>query len=273
MGENSRIEWCTHTFNPWIGCAKISPGCAHCYAETETFTTVQRSKGRELWGALAERHVTADSNWAMPLRWDRAAWKQGVRPRVFCASLADVFEDRADLMAPRARLFHLIDRTPHLDWLLLTKRPENVLRLYGCHGVPRPWVESPPPNVWVGASIEDRKRARERLPHLRKIPAALRFLSVEPLLEEIEDLDLEGIHWVIVGGESGAKARSCVFDWIRTIIAQCRAAGVPVFDKQVGARPLGCGGQDQRLALAMRHAKGGDPEEWPEDLRVREFPR
>jgi protein gp37 len=167
----------------------------------------------------------------------------------------------------RLRLFNLISHTPHLDWLLLTKRPENVLRL-----IDRDWLEMP--NVWIGVSIEDQQRADERLPHLAEIPARVKFLSIEPLLGPIILNGWDGrvqrnwlvsshprsIDWVIIGGESGNSARSCTVDWIMGLVHTCRAAGVPVFVKQVGSSPY------------LKDPKGGDPNEWPEHMRVREFP-
>ncbi|HEY7770469.1 DUF5131 family protein [Longimicrobium sp.] len=196
MGANTKIEWCDHTFNPWIGCQRVSPGCVNCYAEhTNTYVRVQRAGGNELWGPKGARHVTSDANWRKPLAWNRlaagnrtTAWaldKVHVRPRVFCASLADVFEDRPDLVAPRARLFALIQATPELDWLLLTKRPENMVRLAQASG----WEGDWPANVWAGCTVEDQQRADERIAHLLAVPAAVRFLSCEPLLGPV---DLKG---------------------------------------------------------------------------------
>lgn len=221
MGQNSKIQWCHHTFNPWIGCQKVSAECEHCYAEGETFVRIQRSRGRELWGnrLRSERHVTSDANWRKPIAWNRAAEQVGERHRVFCASLADVFEARDNLDEPRARLFALIEATPALDWLLLTKRPENVMEM-----VPSSWRTGFPPQVWLGTSCGTQAAADERIPHLLRTPAAVRFLSCEPLLGPVDltrpapgEVDaafaagfgasyapslLDGIHWVIIGGES-----------------------------------------------------------------------
>lgn len=204
MGEHTEISWCDHTFNPWIGCAKVSPACTNCYAEVSTPARTARARGLELWGPKAERRVTSDTNWREPLRWNRAAERNGRRSRVFCASLADVFEDRPNpmpgfhyddvLRKARARLWRLIFETPHLDWLLLTKRPENADRLatqawgdewgYATHDdVPvGPWLS----NVWLGTTVEDQRRADERIPHLLATPAAVRFLSCEPLLGPVD---------------------------------------------------------------------------------------
>lgn len=276
MGRDSGIQWTDHTFNPWMGCARVSPGCEHCYAET----LVTGRMKLPVWGPAktTERKRTAESNWKKPLAWDRAAAKTGKRARVFCASLADVFEDHPSLAAWRTDLFALIERTPHLDWQLLTKRPENLLRV-----LPAAWLASPRPNVWLGTTVEDQQRARERIPRLRRVPASRHFLSCEPLLEGLSlapYLDTSDLHdeaarghlaspidWVIVGGESGPGARPFNVGWARSLVAQCRAAGVPVFVKQFGARPF-----DGAGTVALRDSHGGDLAEWPADLRVREFP-
>lgn len=280
MGKATKIQWCDHTFNPWRGCTKVSAGCANCYAERLSH---RNPAVLGVWGDDGTRVVATDRAWADVDRWHRAAVRACVRRRVFCASMADVFEDRADLDAPRGRLFDLIDRTPMLDWLLLTKRPENIMRL-----MPRPRA-----NVWLGTSVEDQAAAEARIPHLLRCPATVRFLSCEPLLGPIEIfragcpvqtprgevLPPGAIGWVIVGGESGQDARPCDLEWIRSIRDQCKAAGVPCFVKQIGARPVwnhivpGCSVREAMEPWLIRDPQGGDPSEWPEDLRVREFPK
>jgi len=297
MGADTSIEWATHTFNPWRGCAKVSTGCANCYAET----MAKRTGIHGTWGKDGERVVSSDAYWRQPIKWNRDAAREGVRRRVFCASMADVFEDRRDLDGPRERLYGLIEATPNLDWLLLTKRPENAARLFdwsvlGCFDADE-W----PPNVWLGTSAENQATADERIPHLLAVPAAVRFLSVEPLLGPVDLmpwLDEEGydapgdggevrplpaVDWVIVGGESGPGARPCDVAWIRSVRDQCREAGTPCFVKQLGAVPLefrrvvgkehGTPFSMAAANLRLRDPKGGDMAEWPEDLRVREFPR
>lgn len=249
MGAESKIEWTHHTFNPWRGCTKVSAGCKHCYAETMS--------GRNpavlgVWGPKGTRVVAAESYWRQPLKWNAAAAAAGERHRVFCASLADVFEG-VDTMprsefpkvdTARERLWELIEQTPNLDWLLLTKRPENVNWF-----VPTAWIVSGfPPNVWIGTSVEDQAAADERIPHLLKVPARVRFLSCEPLLGPV-DLEQAGaiesagpawagynahIEWAIVGGESGGNARPMVNRWARSLRDQCVAASVPFFFKQHG---------------------------------------
>ena len=264
MGENSKIEWCDHTFNPWTRCTPVSPACDHCYAETWAgrATHPKDAQGRALpiWGADAPRTPTSAHNWKQPLRWNAEALAAGEPRFVFCGSLCDIGEDRPDLVEPRARLVKLIETTPGLVWLLLTKRPENLTRLFP------EWADGWPVNVWVGATVEDQERADERIRHLLKVPARRRFLSVEPLLEDV-DLGLDcierddedepvylhnrkamhpcdyacggveicgGIDWVIAGGESGPKARPMRPDWARSIRDQCIEAGVPFLFKQWG---------------------------------------
>jgi len=248
MAKNSAIEWTDSTFNPWIGCTKISPGCTHCYAEE--IMDFRFNKVR--WGPRGTRVRTSKSNWEQPRKWNRQAKKAGVRTRVFCASLADVFEDKPDQPEMddwRIDLFQLIIETPSLDWLLLTKRPENV-----CPMIERATGFSDclmwfPDNVWIGTSVENQEQADKRIPELLKVPAAVRFLSVEPLLGSV---DLENwvmpddsrpshgiltgdslIDWVIVGGESGPNARPMHPDWVRAIRDQCQMADVPFFMKQM----------------------------------------
>lgn len=287
MSKDSAIQWTDHTFNPWRGCAKVSPGCEHCYAEARSrrFGAVQGE-----WGPSGRRVVAAPSTWAAVRRWAR---QPGRRRRVFCASLADVFEDYAGrqvvdhklmfrtgrLTAVRATLFDLIRLTPELDWLLLTKRPQNFARLveeaatwleeveHGALGAAdtAAWLlrwlgGEPPENVWVGASVEDQARAALRLPRLAQIPARVRFVSAEPLLGRVDfGAGLREVDWVIVGGESGAGCRRMDPEWARDIMGQCRRAGARFFMKQLGGHP-GTG-------------KGGALEEMPADLQVREFPQ
>jgi protein gp37 len=202
---------------------------------------MMRSRGVELWGVNGERHVTSDSYWKQPLAWNRAAERDGVRRRVFCASLADVFEARDDLGEPRIRLWRLIEQTSALDWLLLTKRPENVMDF-----VPELWKHGGwPPYVWLGASAENQENANKRVPILLKTPAPIKFLSCEPLLGPIdlaqagdnacvEWFENGGISWVIVGGESGLHARPMHPWWALSLGNQCRFDGIPFFFKQWG---------------------------------------
>jgi protein gp37 len=309
VSDQTSIAWCHATFNPWEGCSRVSEGCKNCYAEARA-----KRVGTVQWGPSGTRRVASESYWKQPLKWDREAKAAGERRRVFCASLADVFEDRPELVEPRARLFGIIDVTPNLNWLLLTKRPRNVRPLAyraWCkpvsghvsqnEGDGRKWKF--PSNVWLGVSVENQLAADERIPVLMKIPAAVRFLSCEPLLGPV-DVSLwlpapchycavlvegfkkadcpychgggrmlaydgagrqtRGIDWLIAGGESGPNARPCHLSWVRSLVGQCRDAVVPCFTKQLGVAPLGMS--------RLRDRKGGDMEEWPEDLKVREFP-
>jgi protein gp37 len=227
MAEMTKISWADATFNPWIGCQKVSRGCVHCYAEE----LMDKRYGRVQWGPTGTRVRTAASNWRQPLRWNRQAFAAGERKRVFCSSLADVFEDRPELDTWRRDLAQLITATPHLDWLLLTKRPENAKQMiYEMWFPDAAW----PKNYWLGTSVEDRKSGLPRIDVLRGVPAPLRFLSVEPLVEDIGPIDLSGIGWVIVGGESGAAASPMHPAWARSVRDQCIAAGVPFLFKQWG---------------------------------------
>ena len=218
--KNSSIQWTHHTFNPWQGCAKVSPGCLHCYAETLVDTRFGRAK----WGSNGTRVRTKD--WSGPRKWNAEAEASGTRYRVFCASLADVFEDRPDLKPWRDELHQLIRETPCLDWLLLTKRPEVAADYYRQNPIPG--------NVWLGTSVETRAMYAKRVPVLAEIPAKVRFLSCEPLLEDLGELRLDGIDWVIVGGESGPGFRPIEKPWVTSIRDQCRDANVAFFFKQWG---------------------------------------
>jgi protein gp37 len=362
MGQTTGIGWTDHTFNPWMGCARVSPACGGakgvggCYAEAlvtgrmgYNAESADPRRRLTLWGppSTSTRLRTSAANWRNPVAWDAAAKRDGVRRRIFCASLADVFEDHPDLPAVRADLWPLIERCDGLDWQLLTKRPENIRAM-----VPPSWLAPGgwPAHAWAGTTVEDQKRAAQRIPHLLAVPARVRFLSCEPLLEAV-DLDpplcpycrdggevqrveskrdthfwcvrcdseavfgnwldacasekQPGISWVIVGGESGPGSRAFDVAWARSIVAQCDAAAVPVFVKQLGARPidgdlvevLNASGlavayrrppSDPDGLLAEARAKGrvvraaildlddragADPDEWPNELRVREFPK
>lgn len=323
MGKNTKIAWATHTHNPWIGCTKVSPGCANCYAEVDGATVKSDVK----WGVGQPRLRTTPANWNKPLAWNTSAKAAGERHRVFCASLSDWLDDEVPVEW-LADLLLLIQSTPDLDWLLLSKRPENWQKRLeavrdhgGMTGLAVTWLAGcAPKNVWVGTTVEDQRRAHERLPHLIRIPAVIRFISMEPLLEEVnlfpflpceestprncskglqncsacpayncgDNTTPRLIDWVIIGGESGDHARSFQLNWVRRLLHQCRFNGIPCFIKQLGARPtqsdeevslsigqfpvdVGPRGRLQR-PIVLNHRKGGDMAEWPEDLRVQEFP-
>lgn len=228
MAKNSQIEWTHHTFNPWWGCKKVSPACDNCYAELWA-----KRMGHQLWGLAAPRRFFGDAHWREPLTWNEEARLNRRRERVFCASMADVFEQRKDLNNERNRLWELIDRTPNLDWLLLTKRPQNIERI-------SPWGKEWPTNVWLGTSIENQTLAEKRLPFLLKVPASVRFLSCEPLLGQVNLrpwFDRKGYHtidWVIAGGESGGSSRPMHPDWPTSLLHQCLDFKVPFHFKQWG---------------------------------------
>ncbi len=232
MGENSKIEWATHTFNPWIGCAKVSPGCDRCYAET-----MAERYGWVIWGKLGvgsgERKRTSMANWKKPVRWNAQAPhfenENGHRQRVFCASLADVFDNQIDEQW-RADLFHLIQSTPNLDWLLLTKRPQNITRM-----LPSNWGAGYR-NVWLGTTAEDQAHYDQRWPVLASVPGILRFISYEPAIGPLRlGASKARPDWMIFGGESGAHARICRPDWARDLSIDCRSGGIPFFLKQWGS--------------------------------------
>ena len=245
MGERSKIEWTDNTFNPWIGCTKVGPGCDNCYAED----MMDHRYHRVRWGT-DERVRTSEQNWRKPVAWNRAA--NGTRPRVFCASLADVF-DNAVNETWRADLFALIHATPNLDWLLLTKRIGNAATM-----LPADWGDGWP-NVWVGATVVNQHEYDRDVPKLLDIPAHVRFLSIEPLLGHIEMMPLVRLlDWVIVGGESGSHARpldeaSCI-----DMAKQCLDSEVAFFFKQ---------------GSAANWPSFKDFESFPDALRVRQFPR
>jgi protein gp37 len=251
VAEKTSIEWTHHTFNPWWGCQKVSPGCDHCYAET-----LDRRTGGAHWGPHAERRLTKD--WSGPRRWNKRCEKLGTRERVFCASMADVF-DNAVPAEWRVQLFALIRETPNLDWLLLTKRPQNIEQMF-----PLDWWDCRE-NVWIGTTVENQEEAKRRIPHLLAVPARVHFLSCEPLLGPLDlrrwiepprvhhhpSNDQEStavqalvevacrklaprIDWVIAGGESGPRARPLSTQWARELRDQCKAAGVPFLWKQWG---------------------------------------
>jgi len=312
MAENSAIEWTDHTFNPWTGCTRVAAGCEHCYAETRS----KRFTHSGQWGPSGTRVKTSAENWRDPVRWNRKAELEGVRRRVFCASLADVFEDwpgpivgakgeqyftdgrgrftplnPPDSMRPltmndlRLDLFRLIDATPWLDWLLLTKRPENIFRMWPENVAAweqftgkRPIEENTSrlfrPNVWLLTSIAEQRDADRNVPELLKCRDLVPVLglSAEPLLGKVR-LDFHspgwlgshacGIDWVIAGGESGHGARPMHPDWARGLRDQCQAAGVPFFFKQWGEHlpfhEFKAAGLKLSTLDALNHAMTGAP--------------
>ena len=370
MGKDTKINWTSildtagnevqgSTFNPWEGCAKISAGCANCYAEGQHNLYYSALKGEgqpgTCWGVNAPRLARTEAYWRGPLRWNRlaaeaqAAGREVNRRRVFCASMADVFEDQpeasrahagtsgrvptgkgadrevqfVDIEPVRLRLLRLIFDTPHLDWLLLTKRPGNIvpaLKAAWESSFEEPlednlpfarwltaWIEgNPPVNVWLGTSVEHQQAADERIPALLRAPAVLHFLSCEPLLGPVElplkfcvgchgftptvevnngkdwgcarcktykgsykgrawqPRSVRGIGWVIVGGESGGRARPQDPEWVRSIQQQCQQADVPFLFKQMGSVwAKAVGGSDKH---------GGQLADIPTEFQVRQSP-
>lgn len=292
MGEETKIEWCDHTFNAWWGCTKVSPACDHCYAET----WAKRTGHPDLWGVTAGRRTFGLAHWAEPLRWHRQAIKDHTSPRVFCNSMADVFDNHAGVTAERTRLWELIRSTPALDWLILTKRIGNVAKM-----LPSDWGDGYP-NVWLGISVCEQHEADRDIPKLLETRAAMRFLSCEPLLGPIDLMRFQagycttcagageviasgptttfpedddgieqcydcggtglwennaGLDWVIAGGESGAGARSMDLSWAQNLRSECAAQEIPFFMKQLSQADT---------------AEFKDFAAFPEPLRVREWP-
>ncbi len=258
MSERTKIEWAHDTFNPWWGCVRVSPGCEHCYAESWA-----KRMGKDVWGTKADRRMMSDNHWKQPAKWNLQAEQSGEPRRVFCGSMCDVFEARSDgvedtLYFARQRLFNLIEATPHLTWMLLTKRPENMVNLTSHR---ESWRGAWPRNVWAMCTVEDQQRADERIPHLLQVPAAVLGLSCEPLLGPVDFTEWLGaecrhegaytepdtnalicrecdesalLNWCIAGGESGPKARPMHSDWARGIRDQCDRAGTAFHFKQWG---------------------------------------
>jgi protein gp37 len=254
VSEKTGISWTDHTFNPWWGCMKVSAGCANCYAETWSKFT-----GFDIWGpaATTPRRFFDDRHWREPLKWNATAEAEGRRHRVFCASMADVFEDHPEVGPHRMRLFELVEATPYLDWQLLTKRPENVGGM-----IPEHWLTAPPLNWWQGTSVENNDVANPRLFQLAATAAMTKFVSFEPLLGRVDAMPYlttfcsrdegqcdwlnhrrrcEGcaippenmaFQWAILGGESGPGYRPMELEWLTDLVEQCQAAGVAVFVKQ-----------------------------------------
>lgn len=243
--KNSKIGWTHHSFNPWWGCARVSPGCEHCYAEE-----FSNRLGKRLWGSAAPRQMASEKMWGDPVRWNAAAERAGERQRVFCASMGDVFELRWDLEDAQERLFKTIEATPWLDWLLLTKRPENireVMRVAACKQLPG--------NVWLGVTVENQAMAEKRIPLLLDIPvpSGVHFLSVEPMLGRMDlrhDVWYQFSQfwgenmkrrWLIVGGESGRDGVRREMDLLgaETLVRAARGEGHAVYVKQDSGRVPG----------------------------------
>jgi protein gp37 len=338
------IQWTDRTANPLVGCTHVSPGCKNCYAESAAGGA--RLQQFPQYQGLVDEH----GHWTGEMRFVPEVLEQILRlrkpQRIFMPSMSDPFHP-AVKDEWLDRIFATIALSPHLTFQLLTKRPERMLEYLGkayqrvckvLQSYPRSKTSSlrdnstvegmigpmnlrvwPLSNLWLGVSVENQQAANERIPLLRQAPAAVSFLSCEPLLEAVELFDVDGpvsiameevnpketlfpaevIDWVVIGGESGNGARPCQTDWIRSLVEQCRDVGVPCFVKQLGQFPVSREAESTRTEvisreiysewvfkaaaqqgfdleryhiLKLKDRKGGNPEEWPEDLRVREFP-
>lgn len=269
MSSTTSIQWTDATWNPVRGCSRISPGCEHCYAETmaSRFTKPgQAFHGFAVDGRWTRKVALVPSMLELPMHWKKPR-------RIFVNSMSDLFHESLSAL-DIGRVFEVMERCPQHTFQVLTKRADVMQR----YMVTEYATEPPPANVWLGVSVEDQKRADDRIPLLLQTPAATRFLSCEPLLDAIEfdsewfnlecpEGEKSHVDWVIVGGESGKGARAMQLEWARSIVDQCAAARVACFVKQLGAWPV-----EFSLPMDLTDSHGGDPAEWPDDLRVREFP-
>lgn len=243
MAETTAISWADKTFNPWVGCTKVSPGCDHCYAEGWA-----KRSGRDVWGSGKARQHTAAGYWREPLKWNAEAESTGTRPRVF-PSLCDPFDAEAP-QEWRQEFWEIIDRTPYIDWLLLSKRPNNMPKM-----LPHLWSMEPAKNVWLGTSVESQAQDW-RIDKLLEVRATVRFLSLEPLIGPLDirpylPVNTQGrygrlypkdaVHWVITGGESGPGRRPMELSWAESLQRQCQDAGVAFWFKQIGDQRPGQG--------------------------------
>ena len=293
MGKNSAIGWTTHTFNGWWGCTEVSPACDHCYARA---WDARFGGDKPHWGSGVERRYFGEKHWNEPRIWDRHAKRDGIRARVFCLSMGDIFDNEVP-QHWREKLWALIRETPNLDWLLLSKRSGNAPDM-----LPADWGDGYL-NVWLGASIGNQAEAEREIPKLLAVKAALHFVSVEPKLADIDlayscpghyfydflrgirwhddengarESQLPKLDWVIVGGESdqrGFPARPFDMDSALLLVRQCMHADVPVFVKQLGSNPQWHDANGRRVKFQVKDDAGEDWTGWPEDFRVREFPR
>lgn len=227
MADETGISWTDHTHNEWVGCSSpAGSGCDNCYARTMT---------NRFNGDFLHPRLTSEQNRNKPYKWNRKAEKTGVRAKVFCGSMMDFFDKNAPAGA-REPLWAKIKETASLDWQLLTKRPSNIPAM-----LPEDWGDGYG-NVWLGVTVENKRSGLRRLEQLRSIPARVRFLSVEPLLEDLGEIDLSGIHWVICGGESGRGYRAMEHAWAARVLAQCSEQGVSAYFKQWGGTSSDAGG-------------------------------
>lgn len=316
MSDQTHIQWTDATWNVFGGCSKVSAGCANCYAvgQAHRMAGNPNARIRDRYAGLTRITAAGAVQWSGQLRLHEdmlprpLSWRKP--RRIFVNSLSDTFhEDVPDEWIDR--VLGIIVRTPQHTYQLLTKRPDRMAAYFARLDTPRGHHEAcfsgdphnrnwelhgaivrlrngqPLPNVWLGTSVEDQRAAETRIPHLLRCPAAVRFLSVEPLLGPVDldsvwpgglpcpgpDIYVPSLHLVIAGGESGHNARPCHISWLRDLRDQCRTAGVPFFLKQLGSQPRSlptdCGDGSGRQ---LTDRKGGDMREWPADLRVREMP-
>lgn len=257
----TKIQWCSTvlpdgnmhpgwTFNTHWGCTEAGPECDNCYARV-----FANRMGFDIWGKNNRRRFFKKDHFNKLLEYNLKAQKLNTRLKVFCNSMSDLFEPRADLEGVRKELFDTIGKTDWLNYLLLTKHPNRIKLPDGFD----------PKNVWWGTSVGVDK-SRWRIPKIAAVPGQHHFLSIEPMLEPLPNIDLTGISWVVVGGESGflKNVRPCKIEWIEGIVDQCKNAGVPVFVKQLGVLTA--------KHLKLVDSKGGNIDEWPEHLRIRQFP-
>lgn len=264
MGEKTGIGWTDHTFNPVWGCFEVGPGCDHCYARVWA-----ERMGLDVWGVDKPLREFGDKHWNEPLKWNRKAEKDGERRKVFCASMADVFDKRWPASI-RPRLWDLIEKTPWLDWQLLTKRIGNAVEMVPNHWSRDGW----PANVWLVPTMVNQAEFDRDMPKLAYIPAAVRGVSYEPAIGPLTlGKWARYLDWLIIGGESyqAGHAREFLLKWARDLLREC-PTNVAVYVKQLGALPIGSAGDDIRLAGMRDRRAGAIPGEWPEDLRRREFP-
>lgn len=267
MAKFTGIDWTRSTFNPWIGCTKVGPGCDACYAEVLD----RRFYAAAHWGAGAPRLLTSDRNWNQLRRWNTEAKECGEFWPVFCASQADVFDNEVP-DEWRTRLWAEIRNAPFLTFQIVTKRIGNAMKM-----LPPDWGNGYP-NVWIIATVVNQEEADRDIPKLKDVPAVIRGLSVEPMIApmDLQVADrrhggalIDGLDWVVVGGESkqpGHVVRDFDLDWGFALLAQCATAGVPAFFKQMGHAPIRNG---QRVSFT---GKGATVFEWPREFRVQEFP-
>lgn len=256
MGKKTGISWTDSTWSSHWGCTEVSPACDNCYARE----VATRFWPKEyLWATSGPRRFFPDKHWNQLVHWDAQAANRGIPRKVFVNSMSDTFEDRRDLDPVRDRLFQIIEKTPFLIYQLLTKRADKFEGM-----IPKSWAEKGwPKNVWMGVTAENQRRWDERVPFLLKCGAAVKWVSAEPLLSDIV-ADYAGIDWIVVGGESGVGARRMAPEWANNILVRCASSGTKYFMKQKGAvlaAEMGC-----------KEKSGKNPAEWPEWMRVQEFP-